>query len=243
MADPTNVQTLTGVSSAATTTPAFSAAGAGNLLCLLVQSQAYRLTTGSNRPEANGWTLAPGFQQFNNGYYLWYKIAVGGETSVPYSLTSAAPSSWILLERNNIAAFNVQGGQQNTTGPASYTTPALNAGTGRRWALGGFAALLSGGMSAIGGWTNSYAEAAEVAMTGGENVQAVAELTYDAAGGTTSTGASWTACEQVGAIGAVFDVSSGVAHDRSATDSAGMTDDAAIINDRPVVWSHEVKAG
>jgi hypothetical protein len=92
----TPTQLATGTSAVATTTCNFGSTPAANtLLFLVVGADDYRTTSGAGRPESTGWILPTGgSQQTNLGFYFWYKLASGSESSVQYTIGSASPSVW-----------------------------------------------------------------------------------------------------------------------------------------------------
>ena len=170
MADPVVTTLATGSSATATTTVSFAAQTAGTLLELKVGSDDYRVTTGSNRPESTGWALATSGQDFL-GAYVWYKIASGSETSVQYTIGSAAASQYELITYTNIDTTSPLGAVSSlhTHGGASTGTTAITPGAGSRWIVSAFLAGMHSGASSLGpaaALSNSYTIQSTVTGTG-----------------------------------------------------------------------------
>lgn len=194
MADPSLTNSATGTSAVATTTATFGfTATANRLLVLIVGSDDYK--TGN----PSGYTLSTGCsQQTYLGHYVWWKIAAGSETSVQYTIGSASPSAWIVLEFDNIetsSSLDVSNGQNTTGGASNYTTPAVTPSTGRRFAIASMGASNTTNWTGIATWLNSYTEVAESFNNSGgtKDIVAAATLALDGDGATTtSSGATYS---------------------------------------------------
>ena len=170
MADPVVTTLATGSSATATTTVSFTAQAAGTLLELKVGSDDYRTTSGSNRPESTGWALATSGQDFL-GAYVWYKLASGSETSVQYTIGSAAASQYELNAMTNIDQTSPLGAVSSlhTHGGANTGTTAITPGAGSRWIVSVFLAGMHSGASSLGpaaALSNSYTIQSTVTGTG-----------------------------------------------------------------------------
>lgn len=199
-----------------TTTFSFSAQPAGTLLVLDIMSDDALMTSGANRPESSGWTLGITETAFAN-HSLFFKLTNGSETSVDYKTqTGAFRSIAGITTATNIDQVTpldvaVVGQFNNGTG-TSYTTPNATPTTGRR--LGVAAMGFSHGTTAItlqDTWLNSYVEAGDFLSTAAPFFSlGVATLTFDASGGTTSSGSSIVtqAAQSQSGILAVFRVAS-----------------------------------
>lgn len=152
----TVVQNVEGTSLLATTSPAFSAATAGNLLVLVAGADDYK--TG----DPSGYTLSTGCsQQTFLGHYLWWKVAAGGETSVSYTIGSASASAWEVFEISGLTAspYDVSNGQFAQVTVSSYTTPAITPTTGDRFLLASMGGSRSGlNFTGVDTWLNSFTE-------------------------------------------------------------------------------------
>lgn len=209
MPDPVPTEIAGGVSALATTTVSFPAQANGTLLLLWVASDDYRTTSGSGRPESTSWTLAEA-EQGNLGWYLWWKITSGSDTSVQYTIGAAFQSTYSVTAVTNIdtgspvdvtnSSINAAGNYNTGTTPSSGTTTA-----GRRIAFGGIGTPGNGAITGMSGWTNSYTEIHDRGTTSGyRDWMGVAYLVFDG-GGTTSTGATFsTFMDQAAGITAVF---------------------------------------
>lgn len=146
---------------AATVTPTISSgATAGNLLVLLVASDDYRLTTGSNRPESSGYALVTGgAQQGFLGHYMWTKTAAGGETSVSYTIGSASPSTWMFFEASglDLATAPTTAGAITNTSAATYTTQTITPAANDLFIIATIAGSLGASQpTAMSGYTDSF---------------------------------------------------------------------------------------
>lgn len=160
MADPVVTTLATGSSATATTTVSFTAQPAGTLLELKVGSDDYRTTSGANRPESTGWALATSGQDYL-GAYVWYKLASGSETSVQYTIGSAAASQYELITYTNIDQTSPLGAVSSlhTHGGANTGTTAITPTSGARWTVSAFLAGMHSGASSLGpaaALSNSY---------------------------------------------------------------------------------------
>lgn len=196
MADPVLSTLTTGTSVTATTTASFSAATAGDLLLLSVSSDDYRTTTGTGRPESTGWALAQSGQDFL-GHYLWYKIAAGGETSVQYTIGSAAASSYACVKATNVDPTPLgTTSSLHTHGGSTSSTTAVTPTAGSRWmVVASFGAMHGGGSftTAPPSLTNSYAIQASGSGNNGSTseVATIGYLTLDGGTATSTTTGSW----------------------------------------------------
>lgn len=170
MADPTIIEIAGNNSTAATTTVSFAAQPAGTLLHLSVAADDYRVLSGTNRPEANGWTYLDG-REGNLGCYAWWKIATGSETSVPYQIGSATRSSYTLLALSNIdgTPLGVTAANASSVGTnvPNHTTPPLTPAAGSRWCV--IATVGSTGNATAGPytWAGSFTKRSERYHTAG----------------------------------------------------------------------------
>lgn len=186
----------------ATVTASHSAAAAGNTLILLVASDDYRTTAGGGRPESSGYALVTGgSQQTFLGHYMWTKVASGGETSVQYTIGSAATSCWELYEvsgLDTVTPVDVSNGQFAQSASLTYTTPSITPTAGDRWILGSIGGSRgSSGMTDLNTWLSSFTElndTATVLGSGTRDIVGAAALTVTANGSTAySTGATYNA--------------------------------------------------
>lgn len=211
MADPTVTLLTSGGNTTATTNVTFSAQAAGTLLFLGVCADDYRTTSGSGRPESTGWTLMES-QQYNAGFYTWWKIASGSETSVDYTLNNALRSSYAVITATNIDSSPFGSSSSNVdTGSAvtSKATPSITPTAGSRWLV--FACIgsprYSGAGCTVSAWSNSYTEIADVVTGSGttENI-AVAYLILDGGAATSTTATVTGPAVQCGAAIGAFKV-------------------------------------
>ena len=142
------VQYKSGVSTSATTNPAFDTAPtSGNLIVL-----SFSADDVNNTPDS-GWTQSTGLEQVNNiESCLWWRISNGSNPPGSYTIGSASNSSWVLAEFSGIDAtpYDVSDGQQSVPGASTTSaTPSIVPTTGDRLIVG-----------AVGGGTGS--EAADV---------------------------------------------------------------------------------
>lgn len=225
MADPTLTNSATGTSAVATTTATFGfTATANRLLVLVIAADDYKSgnPTGYTAPAntAVGGTGNVGGTSAFLGHYLWYKVAAGGETSVQYTIGSASPSCWAVLEFDNIDSASPYDNNPTATyqqaSNASYTSPAATPSTGRRFVV----ATIAGSdgnrtLTGVGSWTNSYVEQADTRTVLGAGTQdefGVATLAMDGDGSTTtSTTATYEpgASQSSASIVVVFNVATG----------------------------------
>jgi len=181
-----------GSSATATTTASFAAQASGTWLVLVVSSDDYRLTSGANRPESTGWTLQVSGQDFL-GFYVWTKVSTGAETSVSYTIGSAAPSAYVVGAVTGAtgtfdvaptaAATHTHGG--GSASPANAPVPTA----GNRLALACFGAMHSSTGITSSSYSNSYAQVAFQAgpATGSQEAVGVASLALSPANGSSST--------------------------------------------------------
>lgn len=163
MADPTRTNQNSGESNVATTTATFGfTATAGRLLHLVVCADDYK--TG----DPSGWTLRNS-QQVNCGFYVWEKIAAGGETSVQYTIGSATRSVWTVQEHDNIDTIDVTPvGNSDNTNSSTVATGNITPSSGRRLllAFGGTwdSSQPAAPPLATASWTNGFAEIVDRAI-------------------------------------------------------------------------------
>ena len=153
MTDPVVTSIANGSSLTASTTVSFAAQAAGTLLLLSVASDDYQ--TGP----PSGWTLIQDERTYH-GHAVWYKLASGSETTVTYTIGSAARSAYLLLAATNIdqtTPFNGSAGQFRQSSGASYTTPSVTpTGSARVLAVGWIGASNGASLlTAPGSWLNS----------------------------------------------------------------------------------------
>lgn len=161
------------------------AATAGNLLLMAVNSASFLTGTPS------GWTQAAAIDDFC-ALYLFYKIAAGGETTVGATLAASDRAGIAIMEYSgNTAtpldktATNKPGGAPSTI--ASGTTAATTQAD--ELAVACFGSIrVTHPTNTFTTYTNSYAEIAEIAATGGDaDALAVATKALSATGTQTST--------------------------------------------------------
>jgi len=190
VADPTPVELTGNISSTATTTVSFTAQAAGVVLILSVASDDYRTTSGSGRPESTSWTFLDG-QEGNLGHYVWYKISVGSETSVQYTIGSATRSAYTLIALDNMDASPLGVTAKNATAVTSLTSPqniaSVTPTAGSRWCVVGSVGTTGNGTQGPYTWGGSYTKLSERYNTAGYRPgTTVATRTLD--GGSSVTG-------------------------------------------------------
>ena len=210
MVDPTPVLIASGESSTAITTVNFSAQPAGSALILLVAADDYK--TG----DPSGWTLGTNCAwEGYLGAYLFHKDATGSETSVQYTIGSAAHSRYAVIACPG-ATFSVANGQGQTASVESYTTASITPTAGSRYFVLG-AILGSTGIDTTGmdTWLNGYTEIEDGFTTTGGTVDHIgaAYLFLDggsatSTGATINIGANWTS---MGGFTAAFTLSAATA--------------------------------
>lgn len=199
----TVVQNLEGAQNTglATNTVAHSAAVAGNTLILVVGSDDYRTTAGASRPESSGYALVTGgSQETFLGHYVWVKVAAGGETSVQYTIGSAATSCWEFYEVSGLdtsSPVDISNGQLAASAANSYTTPSITPTAGERWLFASMGGSLSAALTGMGTWLNSFVELNDTVTTlasGTRDIIGAASRTVTADGVTSySSGATYDA--------------------------------------------------
>lgn len=197
------VQNLEGAQNTAlaTVTVPHSAATANNLLLLVVGADDYRTTAGGSRPESSGYTLSTGCgQETFLGHYVWWKVAAGGETSVQYTIGSAATSCWEFYEVSGLTTspYDISNGQLAGSAGNTYTTPAITPSAGDRYLFASMGGSLSAANpTGMGTWLNSFTELNDTFNTlgsGTRDVIGAADLSVTANGSTSySTGATYDA--------------------------------------------------
>ena len=158
----TVVQSAEGTSTLATVTASFATTPTnGNIIVLCFAADDYNGT-----PNA-GWTQSTGMAIEGGSYhggYVWWKVASGGSNSFQYTIGSASPSAWVLLEISGLdgSPYDVSNGQYVNASGYQYTTPSITPTAGDRFIVAAF-----GGSNAASGdisgdfvnWTNSFTHA------------------------------------------------------------------------------------
>lgn len=158
----TIVQSAEGTSTLATVTASFATTPTnGNIIVLCFAADDYNGT-----PNA-GWTQSTGMAIEGGSYhggYVWWKVASGGSNSFQYTIGSASPSAWVLLEISGLdgSPYDVSNGQYVNASGYQYTTPSITPSAGDRFVVAAF-----GGSNAASGdisgdfvnWTNSFTHA------------------------------------------------------------------------------------
>lgn len=158
----TVVQSAEGTSTLATVTASFATTPTnGNIIVLCFAADDYNGT-----PNA-GWTQSTGMAIEGGSYhggYVWWKVASGGSNSFQYTIGSASPSAWVLLEISGLdgSPYDVSNGQNVNASGYQYTTPSITPTAGDRFIVAAF-----GGSNAAAGdisgdyvnWTNSFTHA------------------------------------------------------------------------------------
>lgn len=206
MADPTPVEVTGGTSSTATTTVNFTAQASESVLILAAATNDYRATSGSNRPESTGWTYLDG-EEGNLGFYVWWKISDGTETTVQYRINSTELSAYTLVMLDNMDAsplgVSTSGASVVTSNLANYTTPSITPTAGSRWCVTIIGASTGNATSGPYTWTAPVTKLCERYLTSGYRPGVtVATVTRDGGTATSSTldFASATAVEQAMAV-------------------------------------------
>jgi hypothetical protein len=171
MADPTLTNYGKGTTNTASATATFGfTATAGRLLVLVLSQGAYRTGVPSGWTEPTG-----GAQQTYIGFYTYYKIAAGGETSVTYDTSVAQSTAWMVFEFDNVdtatpydtsAGSYLQDGGTNT-----LTTSSITPSSGRRLVIAAIGAQNGfNDISNTSGWTNSFTRVDESIVLRANNV-------------------------------------------------------------------------
>lgn len=225
----------------ATVTVNHGTASAGDLLILTVGADAYRTTGGAGRPESSGYQLVTGgAQETFLGHYVWFKAAAGGETSVQYTLGSAAPSCWHFERWTGLdptAPHDISNGTFIQASSTSMTTPSITPSAGERLLIAVVGFALNNAFTSVDSWLNSFTEVGEANTTLGSGTRdmiGAASRTVTADGVTSySSGATATASgtpqARTGII-ASFKVAAagGSSFTRTVDDAAGLTDTRAV---------------
>lgn len=167
MADPVLVQSASGPGTLALTTATLPGpASGGNFLVLVAVTAAYKVA------DPAGWTLASE-QKGNHGHTVWYRQAVGGETTVAYDIGGDFPSLWWIGELGPIVSpsFDIATGSVLGFGSSTFATAAITPTLGRRYILATVAGSGSGGNTAVGGWTNGFTALGDARSTPGAGDQ------------------------------------------------------------------------
>lgn len=162
-----------------------SPATAGNLLVLIVGSDDYAASPPS------GWTQSTGCKQETFlGHYVWWKVAAGGETSVNYTIGSAATSAWITAEYLGVhsSPYDTSNGQLAASSANTYTTAAVTPGSGDRLLIASMGGSLgAAGLTTTSAWLNSFTavrDSATVLGSGTRDLVGYAERIVTADGAT-----------------------------------------------------------
>lgn len=190
----TLVQSAKGTSTSATVTASFSSTPTnGNLVVLCFAADDYNGTPNS------GWTQSTGMeQQTFHGSYLWWRVASGGSNSFQYTIGSASPSSWVLLEISGLdgSPYDISNGQYATGTSKTYSTPALTPSAGDRILVAAVNFNRNSGTLAgntVTGWTNSFAAVDSIGSgPSGTNTTASLATRSVTANGSTSYSTSGT---------------------------------------------------
>lgn len=188
----------------ATNTVAHSAATPSSTLILVVGADDYRTTVGASRPESSGYALSTNTaQETNLGHYVWTKVASGGETSVQYTIGSAATSCWEFYEVTGlvgVSPVDISNGQLVLGSAGSYTTPAITPTAGERWLFASMGGAVSAAQSGLSTWLNSFVALNDTSTTlgaGTRDIIGAAALTVTANGSTSySSGATYGTTQQ-----------------------------------------------
>ena len=199
----TVTQIAAGSSTTATTTVTFAAQAAGAVLLLLhVASDAYMAD-----PGPSGWTLLESYQG-NLGHYLYWKVSTG-ETSVAYTLSSAASSAHAVTAIAGVTATAPQSAHASTDAGeySTGTSPSLTLTAGAKLVIAVLAGTGPNGRT-VAGWTDSYVEVHDQSAASGDWRPSLAVAYRELAGGaaTSTTGTFTPVSSQVSAIAAAFQV-------------------------------------
>lgn len=150
------VKSTEGTSALATVTASLgSASTSGNLLTLKVAADDYAASPPS------GWTQSTGMKQETyHGGYFWWKISTG-DTSVNYTIGSAANSSWVMEEYAGPfdgSPYDTSNGTLAISSAGSAATPNITPSAGDRLVLAALGSSNSSGdMSGdLTGFTNGF---------------------------------------------------------------------------------------
>lgn len=180
--------------SATQTASLLSAATANNQVLVVVGGDDYAATPPTGFTEHTGCR-----QETFLGHYAWRKTAAGGETNINYTLGSAAPSCWIIMELSGIdsaSPYDISAGQLDQSSATNYDTPLLTPSAGDRFLIATIGGSLNSAFSTgMGAWTNSFVEQGDVFTTlasGTRDSIGVATLAATASGATAYTAnATW----------------------------------------------------
>lgn len=152
---------------------------------------------------------------FNQGAYLWYKVAVGGETTLTITPSVARSMALVAAEYSgltttsplDVTASNT--GSGTTVGPISTgTTGATAQNVELVLAVGGPHSYTAAVSPNTPTWTNGFATVGEAASgfaTGARNAAVFLGSLVTSATGTQTTGVSWTeSANDWGALIAAF---------------------------------------
>lgn len=147
-----------------------TAATASNLLILIVGADDYAASP------PTGWTESIGCKQHTYlGHYLWWKVAAGGETSVNYTIGSAASSCWVTAEISGLIStpYDISAGQLDQSRATTYTTPSITPSAGDRYVIASIGGADSGGSITINTWLNSFTARQDIGTTLGSGTRDV----------------------------------------------------------------------
>lgn len=133
-----------------------SPATAGNLILVVVGADAYASTPPTGFTESTGCKL-----QTNLGHYVWWKVAVGGETSVSYTIGSVATSVWEIFEISGLTAspYDISNGTFLASGASTFTTPSITPTAGERLIVASMGGSTSAAnFTGLSAWLNSFTE-------------------------------------------------------------------------------------
>ncbi len=180
--------------SATQTATLLSPATAGNQVLVVAGGDDYAPTPPSGFSEHTGCR-----QETFLGHYAWRKTAAGGETGINYTLGSASPNCWIIMEVSGIdsaSPYDISAGQLAQSSATNYDTPTLTPSAGERLLIATIGGSLNSAFtSGMGAWTNSFTERGDVFTTiasGTRDSIGVATLAVTANGSTGyTTNATW----------------------------------------------------
>jgi hypothetical protein len=170
------------------------AATANNQIVLVVGADDYAASPPSGFTQHTGCA-----QQTFLGHYLWRKTATGGETSISYTIGSASPSCWIVMECSGLdsaSPYDTSNGQFAQSSATNYDTPTITPTSGDRLLVATIGGSLNSAFgTGMGAWTNSFAEQGDVWTTLGSGTRdsiglAILAVTANGSTGYT-TNATW----------------------------------------------------
>ncbi|MEO7904816.1 MAG: fibronectin type III domain-containing protein [Candidatus Saccharimonadales bacterium] len=197
----TIVQQKTHIQNSATSTVTVildAPAVAGNELIIVFAGDAYvssgAIPAGFSEPDGAR-------QERYLGHYVWHKTAVGGEKTITFSPQVACSHVWAIYEINGLSGVGsmvASAGQGVGPGASSsvYSTPNLTLTAGERFILASVGGTTTQTFTALGSWTNSYTQLAEIktAVGGGGTNDSMGVATRSLTANSndvTSTAATW----------------------------------------------------